>query len=99
VGDLAQRYLVQTRYPACWIMWQCIKTVAMRMVIVWIYNKTGKSVLATNLYHTTDNLSWSLFPNFGSHYNPFVTGMLTCLTAAIVIFGWGTKTFKKSFGG
>jgi membrane protease YdiL (CAAX protease family) len=90
---------VQTGHSASWIVWQSIKTVAMRVVIVWIYNKTGKSVLAANLYHVTDNLSWALFPNFGSHYNPLVTGVLTGVVAGIVIFGWGTKTFKKSFRG
>ncbi len=86
---------VQTRHTASWIVWQSIKTVAMRMVLVWIYNKSGKSVLATNLYHTTDNVSAFLFPNFGSHYNPFVTGMLTWLVAFIVTFGWGAKTLLK----
>lgn len=83
---------VQSGYTASWIVWQTIKTVAMRMVIVWIYNKSGKSVFAANLYHTTDNLCWSLFPNYGSHYNPFVTGMLTCLTVVIVIFGWRNRS-------
>jgi hypothetical protein len=86
---------VQSGYTASWIVWQSIKTVAMRMVIVWIYNKAGKSVLAANLYHTTDNLCWSLFPNYGSHYSPLVTGLLTCLTVFIVIFGWRTKTLAR----
>jgi len=87
---------VQTHHTTSWIVWQCIKAVAMRMVIVWIYNKTGKSVSAANLYHATDNVSAFLFPNYGSHYNPFVTGTITWLVAAIVIVGWGTKTFKIS---
>ena len=79
---------VQTRHPASWIVWQCIKTVGMRMVLVWIYNKTGKSVAATNLYHVTDNVSAFLFPNYGSHYSPMVTGILTGVVA-LVVFGWG----------
>lgn len=86
---------VQTRHAASWIIWQCIKAVAMRMVIVWIYNKTGKSVAAANLYHATDNVSAFLYPNYGSHYNPFVTSMLTWLTVFIVLFGWGAKILKK----
>ncbi len=67
----------------------------MRMVIVWIYNNTGKSVLAANLYHTTDNVSWSLFPNYGSHYNPRVTGMLTWLVVVLILFGWGAKALGR----
>jgi len=86
---------VQSGYSASWIVWQSIKTVAMRIVIVWIYNKSGKSVFAANLYHTTDNLCWSLFPNYGSYYNPFVTGMLTCLAAAILMFGWRKRALAR----
>src|SRR4029450_7876985 len=86
---------VQTGNPPNWIVWQSLKTVAMRIVIVWIYNKTGKSVFAAILYHTSDNVSWSLFPNYGSHYDPLVTGLLTCLAAVIVTFGWGAKTLAR----
>lgn len=82
---------VQTRHSASWIVWQSVKTIAMRVVLVWLYNKTGKSVAATTLYHATDNVSAFLFPNFGSHYNSLVTGMLTAVTAAVVVFGWMRK--------
>lgn len=77
---------LQTQYPGRWVVWQCIKTVAMRMMIVWIYNQTGKSVFAANLYHTLDNVSWSLFPNYGSHYDPGVTGLINLVLAVIIIF-------------
>jgi membrane protease YdiL (CAAX protease family) len=87
---------VQSGYSASWVVWQFLKTVSMRIVIVWIYNKTGKSVFAATLYHTHDNVSWALFPNYGSHYNPFVTTIMTCLTAGIVMFGWGAKTSGRN---
>jgi membrane protease YdiL (CAAX protease family) len=76
---------VQTRHSVSWVVWQCIKTVAMRVVLVWIYNRTGKSVAATNLYHATDNVSAFLYPNFGSHYNPMVTGILTVVVAWLIL--------------
>jgi membrane protease YdiL (CAAX protease family) len=87
---------VQTGNSATWVAWQCLKTVAMRMVLVWIYNKTGKSVFAATLFHTTDNLSWAVFPNYGSHYDPFVTGLITWVAASIVSIGWGSKIFARS---
>lgn len=86
---------VQTGNPPKWVIWQSIKTVATRIMIVWIYNNTGKSVLAAILYHASDNLSWSLFPNKGSHYNPFVTALTTWLTAAILSIGWKPKTSAR----
>jgi membrane protease YdiL (CAAX protease family) len=86
---------VQTGDSPSWVLWQCLKTVATRMVIVWVYNNSGKSVFAATLYHATDNVSWSLFPNYGSHYDSTVTGLLTSLAAVIVIFGWGGKTSAR----
>ena len=86
---------VQTGNPTSWVVWQSFKTVVMRIVIVWIYNNAGRSVLAAILYHTSDNISWSLFPNNGSGYDPLVTGMVTCLTAVIAIFGWGGRTLRR----
>jgi hypothetical protein len=86
---------LQTGNTPNWVVWQSGKSVVMRIVIVWLYNNTGKSVFAATLYHAADNVSWSLFPNYGSHYNPFVSGMITALTAVIVIFGWGPKTLAQ----
>ncbi len=82
---------ILTRNPISWVIWQTLRTVAVRVIIVWIYNRTGKSVFATTLTHVSDNIGWSLFPNFGSHYNPFVTGLFTWLTVGVIVFTWGAK--------
>ena len=86
---------VQTRESAGWIVWQSMKTVAMRMVIVWLYSRSGRSVFAANLYHTTDNVSWALFPNYGTHYNPAVTAILTWLAVGIFVLGWGAQVVAR----
>ncbi|MFO7321646.1 MAG: CPBP family intramembrane glutamic endopeptidase [Chloroflexota bacterium] len=72
---------IQTGNSATWVFWQSVKTVGMRVLLVWLYRHSGGSVLAVELYHAADNLGWALFPNFGSHYNPLVTGALTWLAA------------------
>jgi hypothetical protein len=46
------------------------------------------------MVHDMVNISWSLFPNYGSHYDPFITGLITWLTLVIVLVGWETKTFS-----
>jgi hypothetical protein len=61
------------------------------MLIVWIYNKSGKSVFAAILFHTADNVSWSLFPNDGSHYDPMVIGLINCAALIIIILTGGFK--------
>lgn len=86
---------VQTGNSVSWIVWHSLNTVALRVLIVWLYNNTGRSVFASILYHDVVNVSWSLFPNYGSHYNPFITSMLTCLTAVLVVIGWGPRTLAR----
>jgi membrane protease YdiL (CAAX protease family) len=86
---------VQNGRTANWILWYRLGTVATRVLIVWLYNNTGKSVFATILFHAMDNLSWVLFPNYGSHYNPFITSMITFLVTGIALFGWGSKTLAR----
>lgn len=87
---------VQAHHDLSWIVWQRgVRSVALRILIVWIYNNTGKSIFAAILLHDMDNVSWSLFPNNGSHYDPPVTGMLTAITALLVIFLWGSKTLAR----
>ena len=69
-----------------WIVWQCISTVALRIIIIWFYNNTGKSVFVAVLFHTMINVSMFLFPNYGSHYDPFVGAMFLVLTVVIIVF-------------
>jgi hypothetical protein len=66
-----------------------------RVIIVWIYNNTGKSLFATILYHAMSNVSMFLFPNYGSHYDPFITSIILVSIAAIVVFAWGPKTLAR----
>lgn len=86
---------VQAHHTATWIVWHSLYSVGLRILIVWVYNNTGKSVFAAILVHTTDNVSWSLFPNYGSHYDPFIAFIITAVTAAIVTFLWGPKTLAR----
>lgn len=83
---------IQAHRPTAWILWHSIGTVALRVILVWLYNNTNKSVFAPILCHTTVNMSEFLFPNYGSHYNPFFFAVLLILTALVVTCFWGGKT-------
>jgi uncharacterized protein len=87
--------LVQAHRLPAWIAWWCLSTVASRVLIVWLYNNTGKSVFAAVLYHDISNVSWLLFPNYGSHYDPRITGLITAFVAAIVTVIWGPRTLAR----
>jgi membrane protease YdiL (CAAX protease family) len=86
---------VQTGNPASWILWQGLFSVALRILIVWIYDNSGRSVFAAILFHDMANISWSLFPNYGSHFDPFVVGLLTWLAALIVALVWEPITLTR----
>ena len=77
-----------------WIVWQCIGTVFLRTVMVWLFNNTGKSVFAMVLFHAMINISPYLIPNYGGHYNPFIFTILIIITAIKVTLLWGPKTLS-----
>lgn len=68
-----------------WIAWQCLKTVLSRVLIVWLYTKTGGSVFTAVLFHASDNLSAFLYPRFGSHYDPRATAIALTVPAALAL--------------
>lgn len=86
---------LQTQNGPVWIAWQSIGTVGVRVLLVWLYNTTGKSVFVAILFHAMLNVSEFLFPNYGSHYDPAITGVLIIMTAAIVTYFWRAKTLAS----
>ena len=83
---------------ADWIAWYCLFTVATRVLMVWIFNNTSKSVFGAALFHTSINVSWFLFPNSGSHFDPRVAALITTLLAGIVVVVSGPRTLVRSRG-
>jgi uncharacterized protein len=83
--------LVQAHHDPGWIAWKCVETVAARVLVVWLYNSTGRSLFAAVLFHDLSNVSVSLFPNGGSHYDPVVVGVLTAGVAGVVTLLWGRR--------
>jgi len=86
---------IQTHNTLKWIVWQCFFTIAARVLIVWLYNNTGKSILPAILFHTMINVSWAVFPSYGSHYDPAISGGIIIITAVIITFLWGTTTLAR----
>jgi membrane protease YdiL (CAAX protease family) len=52
--------------------------------MTWLYIHSGKSVFAAAVFHAMINLSWQLFPNNGSFYDPRVFGLITLGFATIL---------------
>jgi membrane protease YdiL (CAAX protease family) len=84
--------LVQSHRSPAWIAWWCLFTVASRVLIVWLYNNTGKSVFAATLYHAISNVCTVLFPGY---FDPRITGMIVAFAAAVVTIAWGPRTLAR----
>jgi hypothetical protein len=90
----------QAHQNTAWIVWQSIATVFLRVIMVWLFNNTGKSVFAMVLFHTMINISPYLIPDYGAHYDPLVFTILLLLITIAITWLWGTKTladYRYSF--
>lgn len=89
---------VQAQRSAAWMGWESLNTVALRVLIVCLYSNTAGSVFAAILFHAMINVSWLMFPNFGSHYDPRSTSLITACAAAIVTLVFSSRTLARTPG-
>jgi membrane protease YdiL (CAAX protease family) len=78
-----------------WVVLQCFGTIMLRILMVWIYNNTTRSLFAMILFHAMINESEFMFPNLGSYYDPFFPFVILTTTVAVVVFLWGGKTLAR----
>jgi membrane protease YdiL (CAAX protease family) len=87
--------LLQVHRSLAWIAWWSLWTVSARVIMVWLYNNTGKSVSAATLYHAASNVCWQVFPVHGSFFDPRVTALITTLVAATVTVAWRERALSR----
>jgi membrane protease YdiL (CAAX protease family) len=80
--------LLEAHRAVEWIAWWTLYTVAARVLMVWLFNNTGRSVFGMALFHMTLNVTWYLFPIQGSFYDFHVTGLIMAAVVAIVVVVW-----------
>ncbi|MDI3341791.1 MAG: CPBP family intramembrane metalloprotease [Sphaerobacter sp.] len=78
-----------------WIVWHRSGGVALRVLIAWVYNNTGRSVLAAALLHTTDNVKWQLTEMSGAPYDPAINAAIMAVVAGTVTLLWGPATLGR----
>ena len=71
-----------------WIIWHSLSAVAMRIIIVWLFERSSSGILVAVLFHTMINVSWALFPIAGSYYDPFITFALLAVSAGLIVWLW-----------
>jgi membrane protease YdiL (CAAX protease family) len=92
--------LAQHGRPLSWIGWWTLSSLGFRILIVWIYNNTGRSVFAVSLFHALENLfSIGPFFDFGPGGFPLdaqrISALIRTGVAAMVVFLWGPRTLAR----
>jgi uncharacterized protein len=77
--------LLQMGRSGEWIAWWTLQTVALRVLIVWFYNQTGRSVFAAVLIHSISNVC---SVTFASIYQPRAMAITSAVIAAIATMMW-----------
>jgi membrane protease YdiL (CAAX protease family) len=77
--------LTQAHRSVEWIAWWSLGTLSYRVIMTWLYVHSGRSLFGAGAFHAMINLSWQLFPNNGSHYDPRVFGLIA-FTFAIALY-------------
>jgi hypothetical protein len=84
--------MAQTGHDAAWSTWQLAAMIPLRIITVWLFAAGGRSVLLVAVFHAMTNVSEFMFPNYGSHFDPFVTFVIMVVVAAAAVIGWGPST-------
>lgn len=87
--------LVQLGQSPAVIAWGCLNMVAMRVLIVWLYNNTGKSVFAVALYHAILNVCTKVIFPVSSYTFTVITTLVIVIAAIIVTVVWGSRTLAR----
>jgi membrane protease YdiL (CAAX protease family) len=67
-----------------WIAWQGLKSVAARVVMVWLFFQAGRSVLAVTVFHAMSNVSEFGTVGGGALYDPATTALVLGALAVVV---------------
>ena len=84
---------VQLGRSTDWILWHSLSAVALRIIIVWLFENTGGSMIVAVLFHAMINLSWALFPVAGSYYDPLVTFIILAIASGLIAIRWKQKVW------
>jgi membrane protease YdiL (CAAX protease family) len=94
-------FIISGYYSFEWIFWHVLYTIAGRVLFVWVYNNSGKSLFSMALFHSTFGLFWILWPQTGNlqkalpYYDPRISAFIAITYVAIVTILWGSKTLAQ----
>lgn len=93
-------FIISGYYSSGWIFWHCLYIIATRVLFVWVYNNSGRSLFSMALFHWTFGLFWILWPQDNlqkavEFYDPRICAVISIFYVAIVMWLWGAKTLAR----
>jgi membrane protease YdiL (CAAX protease family) len=85
-------YIYVMRQPLLWMVGQLLVLAGLRILQVWIYKNTGKSLFAAILFHAVYNVPTIALPVYGSPLGPVITAVFVIIFVVIVSMLWDHKT-------
>lgn len=70
-------------------------TIFLSILYTWIYNNTGRSILAILLFHTMSNLSHFIFPAMATTLGGLYSVILNVVVVIIILIIWGPKKMVR----
>ncbi len=97
IPKLQAGFVISGFFSSAWIVWQAVYTVATRVLFVWIYNNSGRSLFSMALCHWTFGLFWVLWPQDNLQkavpfYEPSITAAAAIVSVFAVVFAWSPTT-------
>jgi membrane protease YdiL (CAAX protease family) len=78
-----------------WIAGQFLVLVGWRILIVWVYNNTRKSLFGTILFHAVGNVAVTMLPILTVPIGPVISAVLVTIIVVIILKVWDFQTFTK----
>lgn len=94
-------FVISGYYTYAWIVWHALYTIAGRVLFVWVYNNSGRSLFSMALLHSTFGVFWILWPQTGNlqkappEYDPRIAAVVAVSYVAIVTSLWGHETLAR----
>ncbi len=94
-------FVISGFYSWSWIVWHAAYIVLGRVIFVWIYVNSGRSLFSMALLHSTFGLFWALWPATGNlqkattAYDPAIAAIIMAIYAIIVIVLWRPATLAQ----
>jgi len=81
--------MAQTGHDAVWTAWQLVTMFPTRVITVWLFVVSGRSVLLVAVFHAMTNVAEFMIPDYGSRFDPMLTCLILTAVAAVVVGIWG----------